>query len=319
MIVQGLRARGRTVLVHGLCGGYPTPASQIGAERLFGDLPDGAQVVVDGLAFGVMPEIAQRHGGRLRLAALVHHPLALETGLDAHEAERLFESERAALAYVERVIVTSSTTARALAPYGVPTSRIAVVRPGTARAPLAVGAGDEMLHLLTVASLTPRKGHADLFNALAPLRSLPWRLSCVGGEGYNPAHARSLRTLLIDLDLQEKITFLGEANQTQLEKFYATADVFVMPSHYEGYGMVLGEATARGLPIIATNAGAVEDEFPHAARVDVGDVSALSDLLGRAVSDARWRADLAAGSRDARQLLPDWADAARAFDAALSA
>lgn len=319
MIVAGLRRLGRDVLVHGLSGEYPKPASLADAEGVFRDLVDGAEIVVDGLAFGVMPALAARHGARLGLIALVHHPLALETGLNAEEAARFFESERAALAHARRIIVTSAMTARALDGYGVPATRISVVRPGTAGARLATGIGDGVLNLLSVASLTPRKGHADLFGALAPLRDMPWRLNCVGGDHYHPTHAEKLRSMVRRLNLHDKITFHGEARQTQLEFHYAQADLFVMPSHYEGYGMVLAEATARGLPIVATNAGAVEEEFPHAARVEVGDVAALSSLLRRVMNDASRRADLAAGSRDARCSLPDWASAARAFDQALRA
>lgn len=317
MIVRGLRRLGRDVLVHGLSGDYPKPASLSDAEALFRDLPDGASVVVDGLAFGVMPTLAARHGARLHLIALVHHPLALETGLGREEAASLQESERAALAHAAQVIVTSPATAHELAAYGVAAESITVVRPGTAPAALATGTKSDAPNMLTVASLTPRKGHADLFEALAPLLALPWQLSCVGGEGYAPAHAARLRSLVKKLNLGEKIIFEGEARQSRLEFHYASADIFVMPSHYEGYGMVLAEATARGLPIIATNAGAVPEEFPHAARVDVGDVAGLSDMLHRVLTDAAWRGSLAAKAREARQTLPDWADAARAFDAAL--
>ena len=104
-------------------------------------LPDGALAVVDGLAFGVLPELAQRHAQRLRWVALVHHPLSLETGLDAAQQRALFESERRALASARGVIVTSPSTARALAAFDVAASRIAVVEPGTEPAPLAAGSG----------------------------------------------------------------------------------------------------------------------------------------------------------------------------------
>ncbi len=132
-MVAGLSARGWQVQVQSLSDRFPFPDQEAleAADRLLAAIPSGSLAVVDGLALGAMPALVEAHRTRLRLVGLVHHPLALETGLTAQDACRLHDSERRALGAVERVLVTSPTTAAALAEYGVPATRIGIVLPGT--------------------------------------------------------------------------------------------------------------------------------------------------------------------------------------------
>ena len=143
-------------------------------------------MLVDGLAYGALPELAEVEGRRLRLVALVHHPLALETGLAPERAAALRDAEVRALAQARLILVTSRFTATLLIGWGVPPGRLRVVEPGTDPAPIAQGSGSGTLHLLCVASLTPRKGHDLLLQALAGLRDRPWHLDCVGSLGPGP-------------------------------------------------------------------------------------------------------------------------------------
>lgn len=308
-----LRALGWTVHSQRLDDSFPQPttAALTRAGEVLAGLPDDALVLIDGLAGGAMPEPLAAQADRLRLVMLVHHPLALETGLDETRRRALRDSERAALACVRRVIVTSPHTARGLHDYAVPPQRIGVVRPGTDPAPLAVGSGEPLL--LCVATLTPRKGHDILFRALAMLRDRPWRLRCVGGLHYDPDTAARLERLRYELDVAERIELAGEFDDAGLADAYHRADLFVLASHYEGYGMVLSEALARGLPIVATTGGAMPDTVPAAAGLLVppGDVVALSHALRRVLSDAALYAHLRAGARAARTDLPDWPQAGR--------
>src|SRR4029077_3652848 len=129
---------------------------------------------------GAMPGPAEAHCRRLKLVALVHHPLAAEAGLEPAVAKQLAETERRALAAARLVIVTSPPTAADVIAYGVDEDRVAVVEPGTDPAPLASGSREATVHLLCVATLIPRKGHAVLFRALALLSKRNWKLTCVG-------------------------------------------------------------------------------------------------------------------------------------------
>src|SRR5260221_4805695 len=106
-IVAGLTERGWSVAVRELDESFPFPTVHARQQtaRVLASIPEGATALVDGLALGALPEEAEREAGRLRFVALVHHPLALETGIDSADAAALESSERRALAAVRRVIV----------------------------------------------------------------------------------------------------------------------------------------------------------------------------------------------------------------------
>jgi glycosyltransferase involved in cell wall biosynthesis len=323
-IVEGLRARGHSVSVHELDGRFPFPPLEAltAAEATLAALPDGALAVADGLAFGAMPEVVARHAHRLRLVALVHHPLALETGLSATRAAALAASETRALGHARRVVVTSRSTAALLADYAVPESRIRVVEPGTDPAPLAAGSAEAggPPRLLCVGTITPRKGHMLLVEALGALSHLDWRLRCAGSLTRDPRTAARLRDRIAALGLAERILLLGELPPAELAREYAWADVFVLPSLFEGYGMAYAEALARGLPVLGTTGGAIADTVPAAAGllVEPGAADALRDGLSRLLTDAGLRRRLAAGAARVRKHLPDWPTAAARFAEAIA-
>ncbi|HSW06476.1 glycosyltransferase family 4 protein [Aquabacterium sp.] len=326
-IIGGLRAAGWTVDLVSLGGGFPWPdaATRQHAARLIAAIPEGCTVVADGLAFGALPELAVQHAARLRWVALVHHPLALECGLAAPQRQQLFDSERRALASAQAVIVTSAATARALADYGVAGHRIRVVMPGTAAAPLSTGsaaaAADGGLSLLCVATLIPRKGHAALIDALAGLQDRAWTLHCVGSTTRDAATAAAVRAGITHHGLGRRVRLHGEVDAPTLQAFYARADVFVLPSLHEGYGMALAEALAHGLPIVSSAAGAITDTVPANAGLLLppGDGTALRAALARMLDEPALRQRLAAGARAARTQLPGWAQAIEHFAAALRA
>lgn len=311
-MVEGLRARGWTVNVRTLEGGFPEPSPNAleRAGRLLASLPDNSLVVVDGLAFGAMPDQAGREARRLRLVALVHHPLADETGLADETASRLESSERRALASARLVVVTSRATAANLSRFNVPRDRTAVVEPGTDRAALARGSGGAAVHLLCVAAIVHRKGHELLLNALAALRELNWHLICVGsGERDRSTFARVGR-LIDELQLGDRVSLAGERDAQGVAEAYAAADVFVLATLHEGYGMAVAEALARGLPVVATPTGAIADLIAPDAGILVppGDVDTLAAALRSVICSASTRASLAAGARRVRERLPTWDD-----------
>lgn len=312
-MVAGLRSCGWRVTVHALDASFPapTPAALASARSSLARLRDGALVLIDGLALGAMPQVVAAEAQRLRLVALVHHPLAAETGLSAAAAAALERSERAALESVRRVVVTSCATREALRAYGVAPERIDVVVPGTDAGPLARGSGAGSVRLLCVAALIPRKGHALLIEALAGLQDSDWELLCVGSAERDPAHAALLRRQIAERGLGARIRLAGELDEHALAAAFARADAFVLATLHEGYGMAVAEALAHGLPVVSTCTGAIPEIVPREAgfAVPPGDAAALRRAIGAVVGDAALRARLARGAARAREALPAWSAA----------
>lgn len=299
---------------------FPTRAQLCAADVQFADIADNTVTVVDGLAYSVMPEVIARHAIRLNMIALIHHPLALETGLSANQAARLKTLETQALAYARHVITTSELTASSLAQYDVPDHKIHAVLPGTDKAPLAKGSTNDTMNLLSVATLTPRKGHDVLLDALKKLDDLPWHMHCVGSTERNTTHFQTLLALRKHHALENRVSFHGEISDEQLNQHYCQADAFVLASFHEGYGMVLTEAIARGLPIICSDAGAMSQTVPEGSGLLIppGDPMALADALRRFINDAHLRAQLKNSASSARQHLRSWQTAANEFAMVLS-
>ena len=377
-ILAGLAELGWRTRVHSLDDSFPrpTPSALRDARAEIATLSSDGVVVIDGLALAGLERVLDTEAKRLPVVALIHHPLALETGLDPADARLLETAERNALALVSRVICTSQWTARTLATYGVPVERIRVVEPGvdrrsqwTARAaakgasrdtpedhpwgsaahipvrrrsreaPSAstravpdVGgrqstriAGDagkstpRDVRLLCVATVTPRKGHAVLLEALAELRDRRWHLTCAGSTTRDAATFAALEHQVDRLALRARVSFLGDLDADALEREYERADLFVLASYLEGYGMALAEAVARGIPVVSTTAGAIPETVPSAAGVLVppGDSRALAKALASLLDHDDARARLAANARAAAAALPTWRAAAEKFAAAL--
>jgi glycosyltransferase involved in cell wall biosynthesis len=312
-LLAGLRARGLEVRHLPLPGRYPLPTrDEVNyADAALAALPDDAVVLIDGLAYGVLDASALRQRERLRLIALCHHPLALETGISAEDAARLAASEQRALHAARAVVVTSPHTADLLRRhFDIHAERIFTALPGTDPQPFAPCTGTPPT-LLTVATLTKRKAHDVLIDALAQLRDLPWQARFVGGAQFDPEWSAALRAQVNAAGLNDRIMFVGELPTLAAE--YQHADLFVLPSHFEGYGMVFGEALAAGLPIIAARAGAVPSVVPPEAGILVppNDSAALAAALQQVLSDAALRHTLQQGARAAATRLPRWDDTAR--------
>ncbi len=365
-IIAGLTERGWLVHLVSLAGNYPFPSvdARVDAARAFAVIPDRARVLVDGLAFGALPVAALRERERLRLVALVHHPLGLETGIGDAEARKLLACEREALTAAVGVVVTSERTVSAVEGLGVASSLIAVVEPGTEPAAPASGsrsldgqnvprvsrvslrqddrpaergqrssaaseAADHRsqrpevrlapLHMVCVASLVPRKGHDTLFDALAQLADLDWRLTCVGSVERDAEYAATLTARCKLPPLRERVVLLGELAGTALDTPYDEADLFVLPTHYEGYGMVVAEALARAIPVVSTRTGAIAELVGDDAGVLVppADAGALAQVLRTLITDREQLARLRRGAASRRVSLPTWQSAAESMEKAL--
>ncbi len=297
-----------------LPGGFPFPdeAALADADAALAAIPADEVGLIDGLAYGALPD---RVIARIAapIVALVHHPLGLETGLSDADSARLIETERRALSFARRVVATSETTAQTLTrDFAVPAERLSVAVPGTERADRAAGGGD-VPHLLSVGAVVPRKGFDVLVAALGELADLTWRCTIAGSLDRDPVTADALRAQIAEAGLADRVMLTGALEPDVLHDLYRGADIFVLPSRYEGYGMAFTEAMARGLPIVAAEAGAVPATVPRAAGTLVlpDDPKAVAAALRELLNDPARRRTMSNAAFAHAQRLPGWDDTAR--------
>ena len=320
-MTEGLPQHGWSVEVRELEESFPDPTSEAldHAAQVLADIRDGTCVLVDGLALGAMPAVIEREASRLRIIALVHLPLAANVGIDPDTAARIAAAERRALSAAALVIVTGTATLPLLAEFGIAGDRVVVVEPGTARAPLARGSGGPPLALLSVATLNPGKGHEILLHALASIPHSGWHLTCAGSMARHPATVDRVRATMRRLELEERVSLVGELDALRLAECYDGADVFVLATLRETYGMAVAEALAYGLPVVSTTTGAIPDLVGRDAGLlaPPGNTEAFAAALARVLGDAGLRARLAEGARHVRDRLQSWDQAFGKMAAAL--
>ena len=307
---RGLAAAGWRVHVHELPGSWPWPdaPSYAALADALSRIPDRALVLVDGLVASPAPEVLVPEARRLRLVALVHMPLGHGTADDG-----VREREGEVLSAAASVITTSAWARRVLLQlYSLPGDRVQVAEPGVDAAELAPGTPTAGA-LLSVSAVIPGKGHDVLLDALATLTSLRWQCLCVGSLERDAVFVERLRRRVVAGDMDGRVRFSGPQAGPELAGSYSAADVLVLPSRAETYGMVVTEALARGLPVVAADVGGVPEALGHGAGgarpgvlVPPDDPAALRDALRAWLEDADLRGRLRRAARERRESLADW-------------
>ena len=309
-VCRGLRTLGWSVHEHAVPGSWPRPdaASFAALSCALDRIPDDAVVLLDGLIASTAPDVLVSQSRRLRLVVLVHMPLG-HPSLDDDARRR----EGAVVSAASAVITTSTWTRRRLLElYPLPAGRVHVAQPGVDTADLASGteAGGS---LLCVAAVTPEKGHDVLLDALETVSDLSWHCVCVGRLDRDPAFVERLRRRSLDAGLDGRMHLLGPRARAELDRSYAAADLVVLASRAETYGMVVTEALARGLPVVAAEVGGVTEALGYGADgirpgllVPPDDPAALGVALRTWLSEAELRARLRRAACERRESLFRW-------------
>jgi glycosyltransferase involved in cell wall biosynthesis len=313
-VCRGLSSLGWTVNEHAVSGDWPQP--DVGAVAALAAvvqrIPDGALVLLDGLVASAAPEALVPQAGRLRQVVLVHMPLGHRP--QDHDTRT---RERAVLSAAAAVVTTSAWARRRLLElYQLPAEGVHVATPGVDAAELASGtaAGGA---LLCVAAVTFDKGHDVLLDALETVSDYSWQCACVGSLDRDAAFVDRLRRRLLDGGLGGRVRFSGPRIGTDLDRSYASADLLILASRAETYGMVVTEALARGLPVIATDVGGVMEALGHSGNgfrpgllAPPDDPAALGDALRAWLGDCELRARLRRAARERRKSLSGWSTTA---------
>ncbi len=321
-VCRDLPGTGWEVHEHAVTGAWPQPTAASRAElaRILAELPDGSVVLLDGLVACAVPYLVVPEAARLRLAVLVHLPLGDETGLAPGRSADLQSLEGRTLRSVGAVVATSDWAARRLvALHGLAPGQVHVAAPGADVGPAAEG-GEAGTRLLCVASVTPRKGQRGLIEALAGIGDLPWECTFVGGLDRHPDYVERVRELIGRSRLEDRLRLVGPRSGAELEASYAAADLLVLPSHAETYGMAVTEALARGIPVLATEVGGVPEAVGKAPDGSVPgmliapeDPEALTAALRRWLGEPDTRRRLREAARGRRTALDGWDTTSRSL------
>jgi glycosyltransferase involved in cell wall biosynthesis len=299
--LDGLVALGWTVVEHEVTGDWPHPdlADLARLALLLDGLPDGALLLVDGLVASAAASVLPAASTRLAVVVLLHMPL----GPGAAE-ETVLASAAA--------VVTTSEWARSQVRSWYGLRHVYAVRPGTDAAPLAAGSATGTA-LLCVATVHPGKGHDVLLEALTRLDDRPWTLVCAGSLDVDPDHVSAVQAQVYARRWERRVTFAGPLVGSALDAAYDVADVVVLPSRGESFGMVVTEALARGLPVVATRTGGVPEAVGRAPGgalpgllVAPDDPAALTDGLARWLDERHLRDRLRRAAVLRRPTLPGW-------------
>jgi glycosyltransferase involved in cell wall biosynthesis len=311
-----LTALGWSVHEHTVPGAWPRPDAEAFAALagVVQRIPDDSIVLLDGLIASTAPEVLVPQAYRLRLVVLVHMPLGHRPADDRDEVRT---REYAVLSAAAAVVTTSAWTPHRLHElYQMPADRVHVAEPGVDAAELATGTADGGA-LLCVAAVTYDKGHDVLLDALETASDLSWHCMCVGSLDRDPVFVEVLRRRAADGGIGHRVCFTGPITGVDLDRRYAAADLLVLASRAETYGMVVTEALARGLPVVTSDVGGVTEALGHGADgvrpgllVPPDDPAALGAALRVWLRDGELRQRLRSAACARRESLPRWSTTA---------
>lgn len=282
-------------------------------------VPDGGLVLIDGLVAVSAPDAVEAASERLRIVALALMSVAAFPGAGQEEVD----DETRALRRALRVIVPSAWVADELVGRGatVP-SRVVIAEPGADDAPLAEGTADGG-SLLCVGVVAGHKGHDTLVDALSDLAATPgWSCTIAGSVSADPGFASSVAERGERAGISDRIRWAGVLEGDALQSAYRRADLLVAPSRTESYGIAVGDALRRGIPVIASHVGGLPEAVRPAEAgllVPPDDPAALAGALERWMTDPALRSRMRRAARAAAPQRPAWSDTALAIDRALKA
>lgn len=287
------------------------------------EMREDALVIIDGLIAVAEPWALTAHSTRLRIIVLAHMVASLASGSSAHGTTLadLAVREKAALHSANRVVATSEWTRSQLISRSlVHPGNVVTAHPGTDPAPVT-SASRAGSRLLCVGVVAPHKGQDVLVRALTRLSGAgAWTCTFVGSLLAAPNFVADVKRTVQSEQLETRMSFAGPLAPRAVDEAYGRADLVVVPSRTESFGMVVAEALARGIPVVASRVGGIPEALSSGEAgilVPADDPAALESVLYKWWSDLTLRDDLKMAAVKARSTVRTWNSTISIIDSVL--
>jgi glycosyltransferase involved in cell wall biosynthesis len=320
-IIEGLRKKGHIVTVHRLADDFPFPSEKSVKQcsLIAASIPKGEYVVVDSQAFGAIFSVMKELYNRNLIVGLIHLPLSVDPNYSAYQRTMITSQEMETFRLATKFIASSEYTLEVLQNLGIENQKINLIIPGLEDFPQKKKYPEKPLELLCIANMCRNKDHAILVRALAALRDKDWVLHCYGVLDLDREYLSDFQSMIRRNRLQDKILVHGTISGKELSDAYLNSDLFVHPSDFETYGMVLAEALGHGVPVVASTGGGICKTVPSKMGqfFKPGDSYGLESILEELLENSEVYRKLCVQAATYKETAQSWEESIDLFEAAL--
>jgi glycosyltransferase involved in cell wall biosynthesis len=317
-IIKGLKDRGYEIILNELEDDFPFPNEKTLARcrAVLNNIPQGEPIVIDSLALGSLLPVLMDFYGKYPIISLIHIPFAFNEDIAATQRDILAQQEKNVLTMSSAIVVTSNYTAKIISGWLKFPPSIYVVPPGVEFERRKFYWPPYPQRLICVSNYMPNKGQYILLKALTSLKKLNWKLTCYGNKNFNPRYVDSLLSVVDKYGLGDRVLINNSVSGKELENAYLDSDICVLPSYFETYGMVLSEALAHGIPVIASTGGGIRDTVPISMGLffKPGDISELQSVIRSILTDSWLYQRLSSETALYYKKAITWKDSVNKFD-----
>lgn len=284
-MAEGLEHMGYSVNIFGTDWNWKIQSELEKISRYhFEKLVQRSCILVDSLVLASLHNVIPEFADRLTFIGLIHLP----TSFNIHNAHKtLADEELQALQYMSRVIVTGQFSYDLLWQAGLNRSAICLVEPGTDDFPRKSHYKRVPSNLLCIANFSPLKAQHVLVRSLHGLTEWEWTLHLYGDTDHDREYSASVISLVKKLCLEDRVILHGIVERDEISAVFLDADLFIMPSLFETYGMALTESLAHGIPVVTTRGGNIPSTVPEGMGIltEPGNEEQLASAIRSLIED----------------------------------
>jgi glycosyltransferase involved in cell wall biosynthesis len=317
-IINGLKNKNYSVSLQAAGGKWDNKEGIDKMCRLYlQKIPWGSCIIIDSLILASLTNLVRKSMDRFKFLGLIHLPVSYDIKTGIHG--KLSEDELGALNHMHRLVVTGGFTFDLLCNAGIDPRKITIIQPGTDQFPRKAQYARVPSNLLCIANYSALKAQDVLIRALSRLKTRNWTLHLYGDTDRDPEYTSFLRSLILYLGLESRIIVHRIVERQNISKVFLEADLFILPSLFESYGMVLSESLAHGIPVISTLAGNIRNTVPEGMGIliEPGNEAELADSISSLFDSPEKYSALCTASSSYYKQSRSWEQAVSEFESVI--